>query len=67
MTPIEREVCGSYHGAAPWTIWTDEDPSMLAARLADSAHCRYYTVDGVTYGPFDGPPREGRDGAVALS
>ena len=49
----EREVCGSYPGAVPWTTHSDEPPAQLAAGLARSAGCAYYTVDGVTYGPFD--------------
>lgn len=49
----KREVCGAYPGAVPWTTHSDEPPAQLAAELARSAGCAYYTVDGVTYGPFD--------------
>lgn len=49
----KREVCGGYPGAVPWTTHSDEPPAQLAAALARSAGCTYFTVDGVTYGPFD--------------
>lgn len=49
-------VCGSYPGAIPYQIDTDETAGALATRLAESARCEYYAVDGITYGPF---PRDG--------
>ena len=50
--PAQRDVCGSYPGAVPYTIWTDERAEELAERLASAAGCAYYTVDGETYGPY---------------
>lgn len=46
---MERTVCGDYAGATPWLIWSDENPADLADRLAVSAGCAGYTVDGVYY------------------
>ena len=37
-------VCGSYPGAIPWEIETDETPDELAARLVESAGCERYVV-----------------------
>lgn len=53
MIPVLTEVCGCYPGAVPWVTSADEPPAQLAAKLARSAGCAYYTVDGATYGPFD--------------
>lgn len=48
------EVCGCYQGATPWitTVPEDEGPAALAERLARSAGCNHYTVDGEMFGPF---------------
>ena len=44
-----REVCGSYPGATPWIVYTDEDSESLAIALCDSAGCESYMVDGICF------------------
>lgn len=46
----ERYVCGSYPGAAEWSLYSDEPAPELARRLCESAGCDSYSVDGTTYG-----------------
>jgi hypothetical protein len=46
-----KEVCGTYPGATPWMVETPEGESdaRTAERLAESAGCDGYTVEGHFY------------------